>query len=231
MNEREAIDTAASASCGERARPGATAERAALVRKAFWLEWITVGWVTIEAAVALAAGQAAHSITLTAFGIDSIIELLSAGVLTWRLTVELRRGEAFSEQTERTASRIAGALLLALAAYVVASAALGLWTRHGQEFSWPGLAITAASIPIMAALARRKLAIAERLGSRALRADSVESITCGWLAFVALLGLIAQLLIGAWWVDAVTSLAIVWFLVKEGREAWSGEPCGCDEER
>ena len=229
MDERETIDAAASASCGEHARRGATAERLALVRQAFRLEWITIGWVTVEAAVALAAGQVAHSITLTAFAIDSIIELLSAGVLIWRLGVELRRGEAFSERAERTASRIAGALLLALAAYVVASAAWGLWTRRGQEFSWPGLAVTAASIPIMALLARRKLAIAERLGSRALRADAVESITCGWLAFVAVFGLLAQLVIGAWWIDAATSLAIVWFLVKEGREAWNAEACGCRE--
>jgi len=110
---------------------------------------------------------------------------------------------------------------------VGASAAWGLWTRAGQEFSWPGLAVTAAAIPIMYLLAQRKLAIADRLASRALRADAVESITCGWLSLVAVLGLIAQLAFGAWWIDNVTSLAIVWFLVKEGREAWSAEGCAC----
>jgi len=63
-----------------------------------------------------------------------------------------------------------------------------------------------------------------------MRADAIESITCGWLSFVAVLGLLAQLLIGAWWIDPVTSLVIVWFLVKEGREAWSGEGCGCGDD-
>jgi divalent metal cation (Fe/Co/Zn/Cd) transporter len=198
-----------------------------LVRQAFRLEWLTIGWMTIEAAVAIASGLAAHSLTLLAFGIDSVIELVSAGVLIWRLAVELRHGQAFSENAERTASRIGGALLFALAAYVVASAAWGLWTRDGQEFSWPGLAVTAAAIPIMYVLARRKLAIADRLASRALRADAIESITCGWLSLVAVLGLIAQLAFGAWWIDAATSLAIVWFLVKEGREAWNAEGCAC----
>lgn len=205
----------------------AVAERTALVRQAFWLEWVTVGWMTVEAAVAIAAGVAAHSITLLAFGIDSIIELISAGVLIWRLTVELRHGHVFSEDAERAASRIGGGLLLALAAYVVASAAWSLWTREGEQFSAPGLAITLAAIPIMYVLARRKLAIAERIGSRALRADAVESITCGWLSFVAVLGLLAQLAFGFWWIDAATSLAIVWFLVKEGREAWNAEACAC----
>ncbi len=201
-----------------------------LVRQAFRLEWITIGWMTVEAAVAIASGLAAHSLTLLAFGIDSVIELASAGVLIWRLAVELKHGQAFSEDAERAASRIGGALLFALAVYVVASAAWALGTRHGQEFFWPGLAVTAAAIPIMYALARRKLALAARLGSGALRADAVESITCGWLSFVAVLGLTAQLLIGAWWIDAATSLAIVWFLVREGREAWSAEACGCGED-
>ncbi len=198
-----------------------------LVHQAFRLEWITIGWMTIEAAVAIVSGLAAHSLTLLAFGIDSVIELASAGVLIWRLSVELRHGQAFSEHAERLASRIGGGLLFALAAYVVASATWGFWTGAGQEFSWPGLAVTAAAIPIMSVLARRKLAIADKLASRALRADAVESITCGWLSFVAVLGLIAQLAVGAWWIDAATSLAIVWFLVKEGREAWHAEECGC----
>jgi divalent metal cation (Fe/Co/Zn/Cd) transporter len=181
--------------------------------------------MVIEAAVAIGAGIAAGSITLLAFGIDSIIELVSAGVLIWRLTVELRHGQAFSENTEHLASRIGGILLFVLAAYLIASATWSLWTGHGEEFSATGLAVALVAIPIMYVLAKRKLAIAEKLGSRALRADAVESITCGWLSFVVVIGLTAQLLIGAWWIDAVTSLGIVWFLIKEGREAWQGECC------
>jgi hypothetical protein len=87
---------------------------------------MTVGWMTIEAIVAIGAGLTAGSLVLAAFGLDSLIELASAGVLIWRLTIELWRGERFSEQTERTASRIAGALLLALAAYVAVAAAWSL---------------------------------------------------------------------------------------------------------
>jgi divalent metal cation (Fe/Co/Zn/Cd) transporter len=204
-----------------------TGDRVALVREAFRLEYITLGWMVIEAAVAIGSGIAAQSLTLLAFGIDSLIELASAAVLLWRLNVELRHGEAFAEPAERMASRIGGALLFALAAYVVASAGWKLWTQQGAEFSLPGLAISVLSIPIMYVLARRKLEVATALGSRALRADAVESITCGWLAFVVVGTLVAQLLIGAWWVDAVASLGIVWFLVREGREAWEGDAC-CD---
>src|SRR5215469_2564224 len=130
--------------------------RATLVRKAFQLEYVTVGWMVIEAGVAISAGIAARSITLLAFGIDSLIELVSALVLIWRLTVELRHGESFAEEAERKASRIGGILLLALAVYVVTAAGWSLWTREGQEFSWPGLLISAAAIPIMWVLSRGK---------------------------------------------------------------------------
>jgi divalent metal cation (Fe/Co/Zn/Cd) transporter len=164
-------------------------------------------------------------LVLTAFGLDSLIELASAGVLIWRLMVELREGGSFSEDTEKTAGRIAGGLLLTLAAYVTIAAAWSLWTRTGEAFSWPGLIVALAAIPSMRYLAHRKIAVAEKLRSRALRADAMEAVTCGWLSFVVVISLSAQWAIGAWWIDGVASLAIVWLLVKEGRAAWAGREC------
>jgi len=200
--------------------------RAALINEAFCLEWFTVAWMTAEAVIAIGSGIAARSISLTAFGIDSLIELASACVVIWRLSVELKRGGTSSEESERIASRIAGGLLLALAAYVAVAAGWGLWRREGAVFSWPGLVVTGLAIPIMYLLAKRKLSVAAPLGSRALRADAVEAIACGWLSFVVVLGLLAQLTLDAWWIDSVTSLGVLWFLVKEGREAWEGEDAG-----
>jgi divalent metal cation (Fe/Co/Zn/Cd) transporter len=81
------------------------------------------------------------------------------------------------------------------------------------------------AMPIMYVLARRKLDVAHQLSSRAMRADAIESITCGWLSLVVVVGLVARLLFTAWWIDAVTSLGIVWFVLKEASEAWSGEDC------
>jgi divalent metal cation (Fe/Co/Zn/Cd) transporter len=201
--------------------------RMALVRQAFRLEWLTVAWMMVEGAVAIGAGIVAGSLTLLSFGLDSVIELASACMLIWRLNVELRHGQAFSERAERTASKIGGGLLFALAAYIIAGAVWSLWTRHGEMFSLPGLIVALLAIPIMALVARSKITVATQLGSRAMRADAVESITCGWLSLVVVIGLMANLMLGAWWVDAVTSLAIVWFVVKEGREAWKSEDC-CD---
>ena len=195
------------------------------IRAAFRLEYVTLGWMTMEAAVGIGAGVAAGSLALAAFGADSLIELASAGVLVWRLTVELRHGRRVAERTERLASRIGGVLLGLLALYVVVAAVVKFWVGRGAEFSWPGLVLAVLAIPIMSWLARRKLRLAEALGSRALRADAVESITCGWMALVVVVALLGQRLVGAWWIDPVASLGIVWFLVREAREAWSGETC------
>jgi len=188
-----------------------------------WLAGLTAAWMLIEAAVAIGSGVSARSLSLIAFGADSLIELASAGVVLCRLNLEMRLGMEFPESVERRLSRIGGVLLFALAAYVIASAAFGLWRQEGQAFSVPGFVLMVLAIPTMLVLAKAKIRVADRIGSGALRADAVESTACAYLAGVVMLGLLAQLLAGWWWVDSITSLAIVVLLVKEGREAWHGE--------
>ena len=182
--------------------------------------------MVIEAAVAIGAGVMAGSLVLLAFGLDSVIELISAGVLIWRLSVELRHGQAFSKTAERTASRIGGGRLFARRPtwWWLPGGASGTGTArrsHRLASCWRSCRFR------FCAIANRKLAVADRLGSRAMRADAMESITCGWLSLVVVVSLAAQALLDAWRVDGVGSLAIVWLLVKEGREAWAGEECGC----
>ncbi|HJU12065.1 MAG TPA: cation transporter [Candidatus Binataceae bacterium] len=92
-----------------------------------------------------------------------------------------------------------------------------------KSFPEPDL-ITVLTIPVMYGLAKRKMYIADKIGSRALRADAVESIACGYLS-VVVVGLSVQWFLGLWWIDSVTSLAIVVFLIREGREAWTGKEC------
>jgi divalent metal cation (Fe/Co/Zn/Cd) transporter len=105
-------------------------------------------------------------------------------------------------------------LLFALAAYVTVAAGWRLWTQTGEEFSLPGFIVALIAIPAMRYLARGEIAIVEKIGSRALRADAIEAVTCGWLSLVVVVSLAG-------------SLAIVRFSVKEGREAWSGDDSCC----
>jgi divalent metal cation (Fe/Co/Zn/Cd) transporter len=208
------------------------ADRLIDIDRALQLEWVTLGWMVVEAAVAIGAGVVAHSLALEAFGLDSIIELVSASVLIWRLRVELKRGETFPHGIERSAARVGGLLLFALTAYVIACSARALWMHEAQATSVPGLIVTGVAVPAMYLLARTKLTLADRLHSAALRADAVESLTCGYLSVVVFLSLMAQGWLGMWWLSGVSALVLVPFLFHEAREAWTGEACcagGCAE--
>jgi len=207
-----------------------TASRAEAVRLALLLTYITIGWMTIEGAAALLLGWASKSLLLEAFGIDSVIELFSAAVLLWRLRVEAS-GTATSERVnlvEHRAARLVGYSLYALVAYVVLNSGYGLFIAKRitdtHESVW-GILIGAVAKVGMPILAGYKLKVAARLDSRALRADAVESITCGYLSIVLMIGLAATWLLGWWWLDSVAALALIPFLVKEAGAAIRGESC------
>jgi len=214
----------------DEARPQPVRQRSADVRLALRLTYITLGWMTIEGGASLLLGWASKSLLLEAFGIDSVIELFSAGVLLWRLQVEAsgRADEARVEAVERHASRWVGYTLYFLVLYVVFNSAYGLFIAHRvtdtHESVW-GILIGLVAKIGMPILAGFKLKVAARLNSRALRADAIESITCGYLSIVLMVGLAATWLFGWWWLDSVAALALIPFLIKEGRAAISGDKC------
>src|SRR5436305_10293412 len=202
--------------------------RADAVRLALLLTYITIGWMTIEGAASFLLGCASKSLLLEAFGIDSVIELFSATVLLWRLRVE-SSGTATSEHVnliERRAARLIGYSLYALVIYVILNSGYGLFiAKHitdTHESVW-GILIGVVAKIGMPILAGYKLKVATRLNSPALRADAIESITCGYLSIVLMIGLAATWLLGWWWLDSVAALALIPFLVKEAGAAIRGE--------
>src|SRR5213080_41895 len=206
------------------------ASRADAVRLALLLTYITLGWMTIEGAASLLLGWASKSLLLEAFGIDSVIELFSATILLCRLRVEAG-GTATSQHVnlvEDRAARLVGYSLYALIAYVVLNSGYGLIIAKRitdtHESVW-GILIGAVAKVGMPILAGYKLKVAARLNSRALRADAVESITCGYLSIVLMIGLAATRLLGWWWLDSVAALALIPFIIKEARAAISSESC------
>jgi len=210
-------------------------QRSADIRLALLLTYITLAWMTIEGAAALLLGWASKSLLLEAFGIDSVIELFSAAVLLWRLRVEASGVAAVEhvDAVEHRAARLVGYSLYALVVYVVLNSGYGLFlakrVTDTHESVW-GILIGAVAKVGMPILAAYKLKVAGRLNSRALRADAVESITCGYLSIVLMIGLAATRLLGWWWLDSVAALALIPFISKEAHGAISGEPCsGCKD--
>jgi divalent metal cation (Fe/Co/Zn/Cd) transporter len=211
-----------------------TTAREGDVRTALLLTYITLVWMTIEGAASLLLGWASKSLLLEAFGIDSVIELFSAAVLLWRLGVELRAPSSSEriEVVERTAARWIGYSLYALVLYVISNSAYGLFISKKitdtHESAW-GIVIGIVAKIGMPILAAYKLRVAARLGSRALRADAVESITCGYLSVVLMVGLAATRVLGWWWLDSVAALALIPFIIKEANQAIRGECCAHNE--
>ena len=200
------------------------------VRLALLLTYITLGWMTVEGAAALLLGWASKSLLLEAFGIDSLIELFSGGVLLSRLRVETS-GAATAEHieaVERRAAKWVGYSLYALVVYIAFNSGYGLFVAKRipdtHESAW-GILIGVVAKVGMPILAGYKLKVATRLNSRALRADAVESIVCGYLSIVLIVGLVATRILGWWWLDSVAALALIPFIIKEARAAISGAPC------
>jgi divalent metal cation (Fe/Co/Zn/Cd) transporter len=214
----------------DEAQPQPVRQRSEDIQLALRLTYITLGWMTIEGAAALLLGWASKSLLLEAFGIDSIVELFSAGVLLWRLRVEASGATTLQhvDLVERRAARLVGYSLYALVAYVVFSSGYGLFIAKRitdtDESVW-GIVIGLVAKIGMPILAAYKLKVAARLNSRALRADAVESITCGYLSIVLMIGLVATWLLGWWWLDSVAALALIPFLIKEARAAIAGDEC------
>jgi divalent metal cation (Fe/Co/Zn/Cd) transporter len=186
----------------------------------YWLQGITLAWMLVEFGVAAYAALTARSPVLLAFGSDSLVELLSAGVVLLQWIPGARIAE-------HRAARIASVLLFVLA-FVVAGVALGsLLLKVHPEASRMGIAITLAALLVMPILAGLKHREARRSGNVALAADAAQSATCAYLALIALLGLAANAIFRIGWFDAAAALVAVPLLLKEARAAWKGQTCSC----
>lgn len=193
-----------------------TPDVARLRRRGFWLEYASMAWMTVEAAVAVTAGIAASSVALVGFGLDSVIEFCAAVIVVW----QLRGG---GEERETRAVKLIGVTFFALAAYLAVESIRDLATqsRPGQPVA--GLAVTAAALVVMPLLALAKHRTGRALGNRTLIADAAESAFCAFTSGATLLGVGLNAGLGWWWADPVAALVIAAPAVKEGLEAWEDE--------
>ena len=196
----------------------AATAREALVRKALRLEYLTVGWNVIEAGVALASGIAAGSIALVGFGLDSVIEVIAAGALIWRLKKFTLNDEEHG-YAEKIALLVVGITFFLLAIYVTYESARSLWFQEAPKGSIVGIVLAIISAALMPALGLMKRRVAQEIGSKALAADAMETLVCAYLSVTLLLGLGLNALWGWWWADPAAGLAMLPLIVHEGWDA------------
>lgn len=191
-----------------------------LYKKALFLEYFTVGYNLLEAFVSILFGSLANSIALVGFGLDSIVESLSGMVLVWRL---LKHGKISAEQEEKIekrAQRFVAISFFILSAYVLYESIGKLIRQEIPEPSLPGIIIAIVSIIVMPILMMQKYRTGQSINSKALIADSKETLACAFLSVALLIGLSTNYLFGFWQADPIVGIIIVIFLVREGIENW-----------
>ncbi len=191
-----------------------------LYRKALFLEYFTVFYNLLEAFVSILFGAMADSIALIGFGLDSIVESLSGLVLIWRLRQHGKISAEQEEKIEKRAQMFVAITFFILAAYVLYESLNKLFGQEVPDPSLPGIIIAAISIVVMPLLMIQKYRTGQQINSKALIADSKETLACAFLSVALLIGLGANYLFGFWQADPIVGLVIVFLLVREGLENW-----------
>jgi divalent metal cation (Fe/Co/Zn/Cd) transporter len=195
-------------------------------RAAQWavlLSWISVAYMAVEGGVGIWQGLAAGSVALVGWGLASFIEGLASVVVVWRFTGDRR----LSDTAEHRAQRLVALQFFVLAPYVAVESIRTLIDGGHADVTAIGMALTATSVVLMPLLGKAKHNLARRLGSGATAGEGIQNILCGIQAAAVLVGLTANAAVGAWWLDPLIGLFVAFVAVKEGREAWRGEFCGC----
>lgn len=190
-----------------------------LRRRIRWVVAITITYNLVEAVIALAAGSVASSAALVGFGLDSMVEVLSAAAVAWQFAAP------DPEAREKTALRVIAVSFFGLAAYVTVDAVLSLVGLREPEHSPVGIALAAVSLLVMPFLSWFERRTGRELGSASAIADSKQTLICTYLSAALLVGLLLNSLLGWAWADAVAALVIAGFAVREGLEAWRGDAC------
>ncbi len=194
-------------------------------RMARLLSWLSLAYMGIEGGVGVWQGVAAGSVALVGWGLASFIEGLASVVVVWRFTGD----RMLSATAEGRAQRIVAISFFVLAPYVAIESVRTLIDGGHAEVTVIGIVLTATSVVLMPLLGRAKHRLADRLGSGATAGEGTQNVLCGIQAAAVLVGLAANALVGAWWLDPLIGLFIAFVAVKEGRAAWRGEGCadGC----
>lgn len=180
---------------------------------------VTIAYNVLEAVVAIAAGTVASSGALIGFGLDSVVEVLSAAAIAWQFSA------ADPEQRERTALRVIALSFFGLAAYVIVDSTLALSGVGQAQHSPVGIGLAAFSLLVMPILSRIERRTGRQLGSASAVADSKQTLICTYLSAVLIIGLLLNALLGWTWADPVAALVIAVIAVREGVAAWRGDSC------
>ena len=187
------------------------------IRSALRLQYTTISWNLIEAALTIGIGISATSLALIGFGTDSLIEVFTSLVVVWHLRPH--SDADLGARTSHALKLIAGAFLV-LAVGLSAVSISDLVTGRRPEETAAGIAMMVIVAIVMFTLAFLKRGVAERLESAPLRAEATMSMLDGFLALATLTGLALHATVGWWWADPAAALVVAVAAFNEARENW-----------
>lgn len=185
---------------------------AALRRRGFVLEGITLAWNVVGVVVLAFGAIAARSVALAGFGLDSLIEIGASTVVIWELS-------GTGESRRRRALRLIGAAFLVLALYLSIQSVFVLAIGYHPRHSTLGVIWTAITALAMFGLAAGKASAGRRLGNRVLQTEGKVTLVDGLLAVAVLAGLLLNARAGWWWADPLAALVLVVYGLTEGLAA------------
>lgn len=178
------------------------------LRRAFALEWATLGWNVAGVFVLGIAAWRARSVALTGFGLDSLIEIGASLVVLWELS------GSHEARTQRALTLIRYAFLL-VAVYLLIQGVVALVSRHHASHSPLGILWTAITAVVMFALAAAKATTGRALANTVVLAEGRVTFIDGVLAASILLGLALNALLNWWWTDPVAGFIVTYYALRE----------------
>jgi divalent metal cation (Fe/Co/Zn/Cd) transporter len=171
----------------------------------------------VEVLGSIGVGFITGSLALIAFGGDSLIEILSALIVTRHL----RKDAGGSQMSGGRTARISVVLLLSLLPIITLGAGYSYFAGIRAEGSPIGVLIAVGAVIVMPYLWLRKKKIGIETNCLPLKIDAVESATCFFMSLALLGGLLAEFFLGLWWADYLATSVILGFVVREAFQSYN----------
>jgi divalent metal cation (Fe/Co/Zn/Cd) transporter len=181
---------------------------------------VTIFYNLAEGAVSMVFGIEDETLSLSGFGADSLIEVMSGLGITVMVMRISRDPHTSRSRFEVTALRITGTSFFLLSAGLVTGIVLNIIYHRRPVTTFWGIIISLISIVAMIWLLRSKIRVGKKLHSDPVIADANCTRVCVYMSLVLLISSLIYELTGFEYADTIGAAGLIYFSVTEGIEAF-----------
>lgn len=202
-----------------------------LFKAGLLLSILTIIFNLLEGLVSVYFGYKDETLTLFGFGADSFIEMISAAGIFIMVKRIMNNPKSNRNKFETTSLRITGMSFYLLSAGLLFSVVVNLCNGNKPRTAIAGVIIALISIAAMVYFIYGKQYVGKRLNSSPIIADANCTKVCVYMSIVLLLSSLIYEITGLGYIDSIGTVGIIYFSVKEGREAFEKakgkDTCNC----